>query len=140
MKKKTLVVFAEQKKSFCFPSIYTILGKKSIFWEKGGKNGGKQTNSKNFLENSHNENFCLTYFSKLNRDHIEKKLYRFEDNTASKEGGPCRKSRKSDTTICWVLTCQTASWPIWFTRADLHDLKFQFFLQNLCCLGHCLTF
>ena len=26
------------------------------------------------------KNFCLTYFSKLNRDPIEKPLYRFEDH------------------------------------------------------------
>ena len=50
-----------------------------------------------FLENRQNESFCLTYFSKLNRDQIEKKLWHFEDNPVSRGGKPGRKSRKSDT-------------------------------------------
>ena len=31
------------------------------------------------LYHRQSENFCLTYFSKPNRDPIEKKLYRFEE-------------------------------------------------------------
>ena len=74
--------------------------------KKGGKNGGKQTNSIFFLENRQSEYFCLTYFSKLNRDQIEKKLWHFEDNPVSGRGEkPSRKSRKSDTTFRWVLMC-----------------------------------
>ena len=30
--------------------------------KKGGKNGGEQTNSKNFLEKRQSQNFCLTTF------------------------------------------------------------------------------
>ena len=38
--------------------------------------GNRKTPQK--LENRQNENFCLTLFSKLSRDRIEKKLYHFE--------------------------------------------------------------
>ena len=54
--------------------------------------------------NRQSEYFCLTYFSKLNRDQIEKKLWHFEDNPVSGGGKPSRKSRKSDMTFRWVLT------------------------------------
>ena len=40
-----------------------------------------------FLENRQSENFCLTFFSKLNRGPIEKKLYRFEDPHCNGGGG-----------------------------------------------------
>ena len=39
-----------------------------------------------FLENRQSEYFCLTYYSKLNRDQIEKNLWYFEDNPISREG------------------------------------------------------
>ena len=45
-----------------------------------------------FLENRQSEYFCLTYFSKLNRDQIEKKLWHFEDNPVSRGRKPGRKS------------------------------------------------
>ena len=54
--------------------------------------GNKQTNFL-FLENRQNV-FCLTYFSKLNKDEIEKKLWHFEDNPVSRTGGG-RKSFQS---------------------------------------------
>ena len=54
--------------------------------KKGGENGGKQTSSKKFLENRQSEYFCLTYSSKLDRDHIGQKLWHFEDNPISGEG------------------------------------------------------
>ena len=47
--------------------------------------GNRQT-QKIFLENRQSEYFCLTYFSKLNRDQIEKKLWHFEDNPVSGGG------------------------------------------------------
>ena len=47
--------------------------------------GNRQTQF--FLENRQSEYFCLTYFSKLNRDQIEKKLWHFEDNPVSGGGG-----------------------------------------------------
>ena len=62
--------------------------------KKGGENGGKQTNSKIFLENRQSEYFCLTYFSKLNRDQIEKKLWHFEDNPVSGGGETFQKIPK----------------------------------------------
>ena len=61
--------------------------KKAFFGQKQGKNGGKQINSKNNLENRQSEYFCLTYFSKLNRDQIEKKLWNFKDNPVTRGGG-----------------------------------------------------
>ena len=86
-----------------FPTIFTPFFQKiESFLPKGGENDGKQTNSKIFLEDRQSEYFCLTYFSKLNRNQIEKKLRHFEDNPVSR-GKPCRKSRKSDTTFRWVL-------------------------------------
>ena len=39
------------------------------------------------LENRQSEYFCLTYFSKLNRDQIEKKLWNFKDNPVTRGGG-----------------------------------------------------
>jgi hypothetical protein len=63
--------------------------------KKVGEDGGKQTNSKFFLENRQSEYFCLTYFSKLNRDHIGEKLWHFEDNPVSGgEGGTFQKILK----------------------------------------------
>ena len=56
------------------------------------------------MENRQNKYFCLTYFSKLKRDQVEKKLWHFEDNPVSGGRKPCRKSRKSDTTFRWGLT------------------------------------
>ena len=35
------------------------------------------------LENRQSKYFCLTYFSKLNREHVEKKFWHFEDNPVS---------------------------------------------------------
>ena len=68
--------------------------------------GNRQTHI--FLENRQSEYFCQTYFFKLNRDQIEKKLWHFEDNPVSRGGEkPSRKSQKSDTshtTFRWVLT------------------------------------
>ena len=61
--------------------------KKAFFGQKQGKNGGKQTNSQKNLENRQSEYFCLTYFSKLNRDQIEKKLWNFKDNLVTRGGG-----------------------------------------------------
>ena len=55
--------------------------------KKESKNGGKQTNSIFFLENRQSEYFCLTYFSKPNRDQIQKKLWHFEDNPVTRGGG-----------------------------------------------------
>ena len=57
------------------------------------------------MENRQSEYFCLTYFSKLNRDQIEKKLWHFKDNQVTRGGKHCRKSRKRDTTFRWVLMC-----------------------------------
>ena len=48
--------------------------------------GNRQTPNL-FLENRQSENFCLTYFSKPNRDPIEKKFHRFEDPHCNRGGG-----------------------------------------------------
>jgi len=107
---KTLKLFIFLKKVLVclFPiNIRDFKPKRAFFGQKQGKNGGKQTNSKIFLENRQSKYFCLTYFSKLNRDQVEKKLWHFEDNLVSGGGEkPCRKSRKSDTTFRWVLMCK----------------------------------
>ena len=47
------------------------------FLKKWRKEGGKQTNSEKNLEKRQNENFYLAYFSKRNRDQIEKKVIPF---------------------------------------------------------------
>ena len=38
------------------------------------------------MENRQTEKSCLTYFFKLNRDHIKKNLWHFEDNAVSSGG------------------------------------------------------
>ena len=43
------------------------------------------------LENKQNENFCITYFFKLNKNGIEKKVWDFEDNTVSQGRGTVQK-------------------------------------------------
>ena len=48
--------------------------------------GNRQTQKK-YLENRQSEYYRLTYFPKLNRDQIEKKLWHFEDNLVSMGGG-----------------------------------------------------
>jgi hypothetical protein len=71
---------------------------------QGSKNGGKHTKSKN-LEDRQNKNFYPTHFSNLNGDHIEKKLWHFEDHKVIGKGEkPCRKPQKSGMTFRWVLT------------------------------------
>ena len=83
---KTLTLFIFLKKILVclFPiNMRDVKPKKACFGQKQGKNGGKQTNSKFFLENRQSKYFCLTYFSKLNRDQVEKKLWHFEDNPVS---------------------------------------------------------
>ena len=90
--------------------------------------GNRQTQF--VLENRQSEYFCLTYFSKLNRDQIEKKLWHFEDNPVSTGGGkPSRKSRKSDTTFCWVLMCDPHDFTK-VTKMFWHFLSF-FFCEKL---------
>ena len=74
----------------CFPPISLILyfrQKRPSFLKQGGERGGEHTNSKLFLENRQSKNFCLAYFSKLNRDPVEKKLYCFEDPHCNRGGG-----------------------------------------------------
>ena len=93
---KTLKLFIFLKKILVclFPiNIRNFWQKRPNFLKKGEKRGEKHTNS-NFGGNRQSENFCVTYFSKLNRDQTELKLWRFEDKTV-----PCRKSRKSETTF-----------------------------------------
>ena len=53
--------------------------------KEGKMVGNRQTHF--FLENRQNEYFCLTHFSKLNRDQIEKRLWHFEDNPVTRGGG-----------------------------------------------------
>ena len=73
-------IFLENVLVCLFPTnIRYFRQKRPSFLTKGGKRGGKHTNSKFFLEKRQSKNFRPTYFSKLNRDPIEKNLYRFED-------------------------------------------------------------
>ena len=82
-------------KFFCvcqFPTnIRNSSQKRPIVLQKEGEKGEKQTNSNFFFENKQSEKFCLTYSSKLNRDPIEKKLYRFEDPHCNRGGGASKK-------------------------------------------------
>ena len=55
--------------------------------------GNRQTQNF-FLESRQSEYFCLAYFSKLNRDQIEKKLWHFEDNPVSGRGKTFQKIPK----------------------------------------------
>ena len=55
--------------------------------------GNRQTQF--FLENRKSEYFCLTYFSKLNKDQIEKKLWHFEDNPVSRGGNLAENPEKA---------------------------------------------
>ena len=76
-----------------FPAnIRNFWQKRLNFLKKENKNGGKQKNYFFFLENKQNGYFCLTDFSKLNTDQIEKKLWRFEDNQVSR--GAAENSEK----------------------------------------------
>ena len=90
---------------YLFPTNIREFRRKMVnFLKIEGNKGGRQANFKQNLENRQSENFCLTYFSKLNRNCIEKKLCHFKDNTVSKrwEGGGCKLHRKfpqSDTTF-----------------------------------------
>ena len=63
----------------CFPPIYALFNPKRLlfFLKKGGEKGRKHTNSQNNLGNRQTENFCLTYFSKLNRKPNRKKVIPF---------------------------------------------------------------
>ena len=63
-----------------------FLAKRTQFFEKGESKWWETDKLKTFLENRQSEYFCLAYFSKLNRDQIEKKLWHFEDNPVSEEG------------------------------------------------------
>ena len=101
-----LFIFLKKKLICLFPiNIRYFKPKKAFFGQKQGKNGGKQTNSKTILENRQSKYFCLTYFSKLNRDQVEKKLWHFEDNPVSGRKNLAENPEKSDTTFRWVLTC-----------------------------------
>ena len=72
--------------------------KRTTFWKKGVKRVRYRQTPKH-LENRKNKNFCLIYFPKLNRDLIEKKLYRFEDVHYNKKRKIWQKYfRESDMT------------------------------------------
>ena len=93
--------------------------KRLNFLKKGGENGGKQTNSKFVLENRQSEYFCLTYFSKLNRDQIEKKLWHFEDNPVSGGNLPENSEKATRPLIRFLyllLSCVISN-----TSKVLHD-------------------
>ena len=97
---KTLKLFIFLKKNLVclFPiNIRDFKPKKAFFGQKQGKNGGKQTNSKFFLENRQSKYFCLTYFSKLNRDQVEKKLWHFEDNPVTRGRGSTAENPEKGT-------------------------------------------
>ena len=48
-----------------------------------------------FWKTDKSEYVCLTYFSKLNRDQIEKKLWHFEDNPVSTGGNLAENPEKA---------------------------------------------
>ena len=76
--------------------------------------GNRQTQF--FLENRQSEYFCLTYFSKLNRDQIEKKLWHFEDNPVSR-GETLQKisKKRHGLTFQKFLNFLLNSWNHFFT-------------------------
>ena len=76
------------------------------FLGKEGKKWWETDKLKKILENRQSEYFCQTYFSKLNRDQIEKKLWYFEDNPVSR-GETFQKIPKRRHDLRWVLTQRT---------------------------------
>ena len=98
--------------------------------KKESNNGGKQTNSIFFGKQTK----WILFFSKLNRDKIEKKLWHFEDNPVSTGGGkPWKKSRKSDTTFRWSFDVfKFANVGKFFTAIKNDDVdSFPDFIQEL---------
>ena len=63
--------------------------------------GNRQTTKTN-LENRQSENFCLTYFCKLNRDQTGKNLRHFETLV---EGKSVQKIPKNQHILSWGFAC-----------------------------------
>ena len=89
-----LFIFLEKILICLFSTNIRDLSQKKRFVVKNKeKNGGKQTKSKIVLENRQSENFCLTYFSKPDRDPIEKSYTVLKTPTVTRGGG-AKKSKQ----------------------------------------------
>ena len=107
-----------------FPTnIRNFRQKRPIFLKKSGKKVGIRQTSKN-LENPQDENFCLTHFSKLNRDPIEKKVIGFWSPQLAKGRKLCLKfsrirhdlSLGFDRNIYTATKCKIFLFPLNLTK------------------------